>query len=329
MMLDESNRRYFAYARHALVSALQMLRVRDSATVLIPEFICRDVLASLHAVGAEPHFYAIDDQLQPQAGQTLPPAAALMVVNYFGFPADITRARSLMASPPAPIIEDNAHGWLSADQHGTPLGSRTQVGITSIRKTIRLPDGAYLQWNAGDTLDIGTLEPQLPPRTTSLSLSFRLRHSVAQLDAHSPIALMPIARNAVRLIRRTSGRSAIEQHPTDEWQLPAARSAHHESMRIIKQVDHVAEVVRRRELFLRCSTFADKFAIERPFVDLPLHVSPQGFPFFGDTAHVGAFCRMVRRSRCGEVIRWPALPSRSSLPTSSRLRTLHLVNFLV
>lgn len=328
-MLREPNRRYYAYARHALVTALRLLRVRDGATVLIPEFICRDVLASLRAIGATPEFYAIDDQLQPKTGLALPPAAALMVVNYFGFPADVARARTLLASLQTPIIEDNAHGWLSADQHGTPLGSRTQVGITSVRKTIRLPDGAYVQWNDDGTLDLGALNAPPSPRTDRLPLSYRLRRSIAELDARSPIALMSIARSTVRVLRRTRGQSAVDEHPTDEWELPSVCSPHRESLRIIEQVDHVEEVIRRRELFLRCSGFADEFAIERPFMELPLQVSPQGFPFFGDSAHVRSFCKAMRRNRCGEIITWPALPSRSTLPTDSRLRTLHLVNFLV
>jgi hypothetical protein len=57
-------------------------------------------------------------------------------------------------------------------------------------------------------------------------------------------------------------------------------------------------------------------------------VSPQGFAYFADTGNVAAFAKLVRRERLGEVITWPALSARSPLPTASRLRTLHLVNFL-
>jgi hypothetical protein len=57
-------------------------------------------------------------------------------------------------------------------------------------------------------------------------------------------------------------------------------------------------------------------------------VSPQGFPFFGDSGDIAAFAKTVRRERLGETIAWPALPKRSSLPATSRLRSLRLVNFL-
>ena len=81
-----TNRLFYAYARHALVTALRMARVTTGSTVLIPHFICRDVLASISAVGAKPVFYDIDDDLQVSQNTMLPSAAAALAVNYFGFP---------------------------------------------------------------------------------------------------------------------------------------------------------------------------------------------------------------------------------------------------
>ncbi|NBY56886.1 MAG: hypothetical protein EBQ57_00865 [Actinobacteria bacterium] len=171
-----SNRLYYAYARHALVTALKLVRVQEGSSVLVPDFICRDVLASLHAVGSKPRFYTIGDDLQISTTQSLPRAAAIIVVNYFGFPADLQRVREV-ASSETTIIEDNAHGWLSADRDGTPLGSRTDVGVTSVRKTIRLPDGAFVEWRDTAHLDMTMLHAPLVPRDEPLPLGFGLRAS--------------------------------------------------------------------------------------------------------------------------------------------------------
>jgi len=331
------NHLYYAYARHALVTALRLARVQHGSKVLIPEFICRDVLASLRAVGAEPLFYEIDDTLQPRVDGSLQSTlgadsqqvVAVMVVNYFGFPADLDRVRRLLRPTTLPIIEDNAHGWLSADEHGTPLGSRTQVGITSVRKTIRIPDGAYLEWRNDGNLDTHALHEPLEPRNHSLPTSFHVRRAVSRIDVRSPIALMPLARGAVRLLRRLGGKPPVDLHTADEWDLPTNRSPHQYSLKLMGGVDQGAEVARRRAHYQRCEALAAAYDIACPFASLPPNVSPQGFPFFWHPGKVEAFCAAVQRARLGEVIAWPSLPSRTSLAEDSRLRSLHLVNFLV
>jgi len=331
------NRLYYAYARHALVTALRLARVQHGSKVLIPEFICRDVLASLRAVGAEPLFYEIDDTLQPRVDGSLQSTlgadsqqvAAVMVVNYFGFPAHLDLVKRLLHAATLPIIEDNAHGWLSADEHGTTLGSRTQFGITSVRKTIRIPDGAYLEWRDDGNLDTHALHEPLEPRDHSLPASFRIRRAVSRIDARSPIAVMPLTRGAVRLLRLLGGKPSVDLHTADEWDLPTNRNPHQYSLQLMGEVDQGAEVARRRAHYQRCEALAAAHDIARPFASLPPNVSPQGFPFFWHPERAEAFCAAVQRVRLGEVIAWPSLPSRTSLAEDSRLRSLHLVNFLV
>lgn len=338
MTAHQLPRLHYAYARHALVTALRLVRVQPGARVLIPEFICRDVLASLRSVGAEPLFYEIDDALQPrlsnalqQSLNSLPqPPAAIIAVNYFGFPAALERVRQLLPGRQVPIIEDNAHGWLSADSDGTPLGSRTQVGITSVRKTIRIPDGAFVEWRDDGTLDTRALHSPLEARSESLPMSFRVRRTMARLDARSPVAIMSTARSAIRLLRRAGGKPPVSDTAAEEWELPVHRNPHRESLSIMEQVDKSDEIARRRTLFRRCEELAEKFGVQRPFPTLPKHVSPQGFPYFSsDTESLSEFTKAVRRHRIGEDIAWPALPSSTSLSEHSRLRKLHLVNFLV
>jgi len=337
MNAHETKRLYYAYARHALVTALRLLRVTPGSTVLIPEFICRDVLASLSSLGAKPVFYEIDDTLQPRSISALDRSpdlisrapAAIIAVNYFGFPADLERVRKLVPSHEVPIVEDNAHGWLSADANGKPLGSRTKVGITSVRKTIRIPDGAYLEWRDDGTLDVQSLHEPLPLRKDVLPISYHLRRAISQVDARLPLAVMPLARDAVRLLRRWSGKPAVSENAEEEWNLPANRSPHRTSLKVMGRIDETKEVERRRELFHACDELASEFGIQRPFTSLPPHASPQGFPYFLDSKEATAFARAVRRHRLGEDIAWPALPSHTSLAVNSRLRSLHLVNFLV
>jgi hypothetical protein len=321
------NRRHYAFARHALVTAFGVVGARSGSRVLVPDFICRDLLASFSATEVEPVFYAIDDDLQVKRGGSLPSADAIIVVNYFGFAADLSRIVSVLPLP-MPIIEDNAHGWLSADADGSPLGSRTAASITSVRKTIRVPDGAFVEWRDDPSLDLSGVHPELSPRDEPLSLGYRMRRTVAKIDARSRLPLMAGSRSAVRLARTLIGRSAIHDDPRDERVLPEHRAIHRESLARMERVDQPAEIRRRRELFERCAAVAVALGIESPTPNLAPLTSPQGYPYFGDAGDHASFARRVSRERLGEIITWPSLPTHTTLPPHSRLRTLRLVNFL-
>jgi hypothetical protein len=319
---------YYAYARHALVAALRMARVQPGDAVLLPHFICRDVLASLKAVQAVPVFYHVDENLQVPPSIKLPPARAVLAVNYFGFPADLEQLQRQLTDQNSVIIEDNAHGWLSADEYGVALGTRTSLGITSFRKTIRSYDGAFLHWRTGKDVDIHALHQPLPERTDSLPLSYRARRVVASVDRHTSLPLMSIARNALRTLRTLVGKPPINLHHLDETELPYNRAIHLSSLTMMSQFDTLNERQRRREAFQHCRELATVFGLRTPRLHFISGISPQGFPFFVDTGDIRQFQHMVNKRKLGEVVTWPSLPSSSAIPKASPLRQLHLVNFL-
>ena len=323
-----TNRLFYAYARHALVTALRMARVTASSSVLIPHFICRDVLASIAAVGAKPVFYDIDDDLQISQTTMLPSAAAVLAVNYFGFPADLGRLRRQLSDPTTIIIEDNAHGWLSADEDGVPLGTRTALGITSFRKTLLCPDGAFLSWNDVPEIVSNEIHQPLGSRVDSLGLGFRARYLTKKLEILTSLPVRSLARVAIRAGRRALRKPAIYEHPGDEFELPAQHVIHRFSLEIFQETNQLQEISRRRRLFEQCQTIANGLNIEPVFNQLSSGVSPQGFPYFKGRSGDGEFLRQINRRRIGEIMPWPSLPEFSRLPTNSRLRDLQLVNFL-
>lgn len=324
-----SHRLFYAYARHALVTGLRLLGVTSGSRVLLPDFICRDILASLHHLRAEPVFYSMDDRLRLANQRAVGNVTAVIGVNYFGFPFDINELVGQLQVDMSKLLEDNAHGWLSADESGVPLGHRTAVGVTSFRKTIRVPDGAYLHWRDEPGLDQANLHVPLAPRTGGLPTSFRIRSAIAAVDARTPLPTMEFSRRCIRLGRQLIGRAPITDNPLDEFVLPGTRAIHRYSLDAFARVDVVAEAKRRKDLLTRCRELAQELGIEGPFPTGHANVVPQGFPFFGDDAfRTRAFRRSVRRLKLGEVVRWPALSDSASLPATSRLRHLLLVNFL-
>jgi len=84
-----NHHRYYAFARQALVQALILARVQPDDNVLVPALICKDVVASIHTVGAHPIFYPVDRFLCPVELASTPRTTAVIAVNYFGFAQDL------------------------------------------------------------------------------------------------------------------------------------------------------------------------------------------------------------------------------------------------
>ena len=321
------NQRHVAYARHALVAALRMSGIGAGSRVLVPDFICRDVLASFRAVGTDVSYYGIGPDLQIRPGQVLPRADALLAVNFFGFPADIARLREASGDETM-IIEDNAHGWLSSGADGVALGSRTPLSITSIRKTIFAPDGALLEWESERFPHVAPDVGQSSPRHDPLGPAFRVRSLASGLERTTRLPVRHVLRTATRLARRTLGRPPIDDRPQDEEVLPDHDVIHAESLRRFARVDPAREAARRRELFARCLQLAVRYGVSPVIASLPAGVVPMGFPFFHGHGDERRFTSNVHLRAIGEVISWPALPASTTLPDDSPLRSLRLVNFL-
>jgi hypothetical protein len=286
------------------------------------------VLASISAVGAKPVFYDIDDDLQVSQNTMLPSAAAVLAVNYFGFPADLERLCRQLSDPTMIIIEDNAHGWLSADENGVPLGTRTALGITSFRKTLLCPDGAFLSWNDDPEIDASDLHQPLSSRTNSLGLGFWARYLTQRLELMTSLPVRSLSRVAIRAGRRALQKPAIYEHLGDEFELPTQHAIHRFSLKLFQETNQLQEVSRRRRLFEQCQSIANDLNIEPVFNQLSSGISPQGFPYFKGRSGDGEFLRQINRRRIGEIMPWPSLPELSGLPKHSRLRDLQLVNFL-
>lgn len=148
--LKEKNLILFGYARVALYEGLKILGIKDGDTVLMPNYICNVVAAPMHSLNIKIKFYPVDLNLKPQWNMVErgidKNTKALLVVNYFGFPNDLAAARVFCKKHNLYMIEDNAHGFLSADKE-SPLGSYGDISIFSFRKILPIPNGAGLLIN--------------------------------------------------------------------------------------------------------------------------------------------------------------------------------------
>lgn len=319
--------RLFSLGRHALVEAFRAAGIGPGNKVLLPEFICRDVLASLNAVGAEAVWYPVGEDLGPASQPAGWPAArAVLAVNYFGFPQPREPFRAYAARTRALIIEDNAHGFLSRDDEGLWLGTRTDAGIFSLRKTLPLADGAALF---------------VPPGPLAEGMAAPIAVAGAGYAPHGAwkaklrnipivgILAANIVTGLVRLMRQMRrGHALPPASNSAEYSIPYPPAAHANLPKRLAALDVEQEIERRRDLYRASEAAALCFGIRPLFSALPRLVAPYGFPFRSiDETALDRMHRWARR-RGIELIHWPELPRAIEKRVPAYHHNLWLVNFL-
>ena len=323
---NNSCTRFYSFARQALVEALKLARVGTGDYVLIPSLICRDVIASIHTVGATPVFYEVDTKLRTVRLPSDVAVKAIIYVNYFGFAQDLEIFERESLRTGAVLIEDNAHGYLSFDVEGKMLGSRAPLSITSMRKTLRVSDGAELRINDAKQFPVAPL--QLPFVQRSLGFRFRAQQILIAIEKWLHLPLLQFSRTIIRFLRRIiTGRSLPMSKDNSETENIVSTGPRDSSMRQINALNFEREIGRRRNLYSKVEKQLSPSGAIPVFEIIPENCTPYGFPFFGDES-VAREVRQLTRSHGVEVIRWPELPTTVELNAPTHYTTLWLVNFL-
>ena len=323
---DVSDIRYFSLARHALIEALKVAGVGHGDKVLLPEFVCRDLLASISALGASACWYPIGRDLSPSTPPaTWPNAKVVLAVNYFGFPQKLDVFHQYAANCGAVIIEDNAHGFLSRDENGRWLGARTRLGIFSLRKTFRMPDGAALIVNER------RFQEKLAPQSSFSGKGYNRSETIRLMLRRIPIIgrlLDKIATNVVRLIRIVRYGAAVEPIGViSESQLPISSPPWIGLSGALDAIDVVAETERRRSAYMKMALMAAKLNIQPIFTDLPANCVPYGFPFRANNGSFDSMRKFAAKDGYG-IMSWPDLPSAIQTYAPAHYLDVRLVNFL-
>lgn len=322
----EHDIRYFAFARHAFAEALRICKCGPGDEVLIPEFICRDVLSSIHAVGSTPVFYPVDQSLSPKSLMNSQRCKTVLAVNYFGFAQDLTPFLNYCSETGATLIEDNAHGFLSKDAAGMLLGTRAGLGFTSIRKTFRLVNGAALYFSGIKYSDMSL--DRLEFQTDTTSKGFMLRKVSAQIQRSTNFPVLSIFQFTIRMLRLlTTGSQLPRSTHESETDLPTPIAPHRSVAELISSLQPSIEVSRRQDLFAEVASRVKNLEIEPIFTDIYPGVSPYGFAFVGNRDSVISVRRKLRGLSV-EVIKWPDLPDAVEVSEDHFYRNVWVVNFL-
>jgi hypothetical protein len=319
--------RFFAYGRHALVEAFVLAGVGKGDVVLLPEYICGETLSAVNACGARVEYYPVGLGMglavSPAA---LPQARAVLAVNYFGFPQDLSQFEAYCSKTGATLVEDNAHGFLSQDEDGKYLGTRGDVGIFSFRKSMSLVNGSGVVVNhPGKVLP---LKAQLPFVHYARSRIFRIKRFLRHLPRWNMTGLLYALISLDRSLRKfRTGSDYVKSGVEEEFVLPGNPEPDASLLQALKTLDVDCEISRRRNLYMGLQKLVGDYGGIPVFSLLPVHVVPYGFPFRAPPERIEAI-RHALKKYCLDSYLWPELPLVIQQKSVERYQNVWLINFI-
>ena len=311
--------RFHGFGRGALADALRLI---GGGRVLLPGFICRDLLSAVAASGAEPVFYDVRPDLAPVDDPShWPEARTVLAVDYFGFAQDLAPFAAYARRRGAIVIEDAAHALFSRDAAGHLLGTRAPVGVLSLRKSLPLPNGGALLVN--DRSLATKPPPQLPfqpvpGRRPALKAAARPFMALAGARAaHAGLTVLRALRGDA------SGHSLPD--PDSERVLPTPAEPCLELARPLICADPAIEASRRRALWAHCDRLARRAGLSPVFASLPEGIVPYGYAF---RTKDPAAARRLFAAEGLTTLPWPDLPAAVAPTAPEHYRDVALVHFL-
>ena len=289
--------REFAYGTQALIQVIQDLKIPRRSKIALPAFICRDLLSAFTFTGIVPVFYGVDQNLKPLELDQLPDVKAIILVNYFGFAQELSPFRNFSKHRNIPLIEDNAHGFLSKSPTGELLGTRCKYGIMSPRKTFRTPNGG-LFFKSGVNRNWIKWKGEYQSLSIIRKVKKSVRGIIGGIFGRHLIKLIYIYRFFFHIkdeVKEAYSAASIGQEVPFNLEFN------------ISSFNHQAEVSRRQELYLQIEELVRDWPLQKVFPELPKGCVPFGFPFITDREKLKEIQGNLH-SLGLECVPWPKLP---------------------
>jgi len=151
---------HFAFARTALKYGLQILnKSNNNNKILIPNYICEDIIQPIKINNLEYVYYELDDNFQP-VWDTIEKNITndvkfILMVHYFGKNQNIEKFIEICGKHNLYLIEDNAHGY-GGTYKNKMLGEFGNMSISSPRKLYNIYSGGILKFNSNINLKVDT-----------------------------------------------------------------------------------------------------------------------------------------------------------------------------
>ncbi|MFC6905073.1 DegT/DnrJ/EryC1/StrS family aminotransferase [Halalkalicoccus tibetensis] len=305
---------FYGYGKVAVRDGIDLLlEERPEATnVVLPAYLPYGIIEPFREAGLEPRYYGCDRGLRPDLdaleARLDSDSLAAMFVHYFGQPQareTIDAITELCSEYGAYTIDDNAHSVLSTLDDRL-LGTFGDIGITSLRKTLPIPNGAAL-FLGNEALPADSLS-----RNEVRESYTRADYRYCARAFGRSMSGRPGFEQAISMLRwandhrpyRTNGhvhKSDIEEDPHEIYEstkVPMSRL----SMHVIERTDPLDVIAARRANYrVWDRELRDLNGVEPVFDSLSEGTCPQYFPVIvDDPDDLGPLSSVAKP--------WPPLP---------------------
>lgn len=290
---------YFYSGRYALAAAMTALKLTPSQIVLLPAYNCWVEIDPFIRSGAKVDWYRVNKDFSIDVEDIFcrirPETRAILIIHYFGFPQPLDEILKVCKERKIVLIEDCAHALLSNDGD-TPLGSKGDMAIFSLRKTVPIPDGGCLLINNKELAFARDREIQPNRFSTYYVLSEMLvggsteenswTDLISQTIFTLNLSVAKIARwglRAAHKLLKDTGEYLFYPSGNHFWDEAKGWGMSKISLLILCNIDFKQIKARRRQNFqylLEQLGASDKFSL--PIRNLPDGVCPLLFPLIVD-----------------------------------------------
>ncbi|MES3037929.1 MAG: DegT/DnrJ/EryC1/StrS family aminotransferase, partial [Bdellovibrionota bacterium] len=233
----------------------------------------------------------------------------VLVVNYFGFPAEMGPLKEVLTPFNVKIIEDNAHGFLSTDTDGQWLGLRGDWGIFSFRKSFPVYNGAVVAKK-------GAMAVKQPKRSYfQPHWKFKAKDLLRQVAfiLGPPLFVKLLEKLRKPIVPQLRSPNFSYQQPINMWLE-------------VSKFDLLKNSKNRRDLFNLLLKQTDILRIEPVFKSVTENVVPYCFPFW-PKADVQQIEQKFKKMGL-EIFHWPDLTPESSAQLEPEFKNIWAVRFI-
>ncbi|RAP31778.1 hypothetical protein DID76_02360 [Candidatus Marinamargulisbacteria bacterium SCGC AG-414-C22] len=160
----EKNIIYTSRATASLFILLKSLLAQHKSYILLPAYVCKDLIEPILALKLKPLYYSLDNQLNPNIDEikksisSNPEQVSLIIaVNYFGFKQNFEKLHLISQEYNIPFLEYCAH-LVDSEKNLSKIKHTLHYKIYSPRKFFPLFDGGLLVFPSNKKLPIDHIE---------------------------------------------------------------------------------------------------------------------------------------------------------------------------
>lgn len=302
---------YFDRGLSALEFIIKNERCNMEDSILIPSFICKEVVDLLEKMHLKIFFYDINKTFNKIV--KIPKVEKLrffLFVNYFGFKFELSK-ENINYLENSIIIEDNSHNLFNFLQTKPTF----DYSFYSPYKFINIPNGGFLFSNKIDHLK------KINNYTNHGEGLFKIKRIIRKFRDTLPFYITIIIFFIVnKLFLFKSIYSKNDTHRN--------KKINFNSIKIIENFDYSKETIKRKNLYYFFLEFLKKYDVKIINLNLEKNIVPYGIPFYCKDENILKKIVKYVSNRGYTAVKWPEFNNKSISKLDDYFMNIWFINFL-